>query len=285
MKRYLRHNDYYDTEEGYIPEELYIWIPPKYNIDGFGPLNQVVLQGEGKGSALIFFVPKEWNKSNSKSGWKTRLKDIGWTLKEDSKGLLSYFINLSGATPDRFLDFALRWGPMWRSVKHYEGSIPETFNTTPWIESVEEWRFKAKEIKILLEISSFIMNAEAAPQELLKILLPRKHENFMTVEKQKEWIMHYINIEMLDHRVKFYINWTGEAPELKIGSTLGFLSAVWFQLLQTITSQAICLCDGCGQVYAREGRKPAKGKKNYCNYCGIAAAKRDYARKRRQLKQ
>lgn len=171
---------------------------------------------------------------------------------------------------------------MWKQVSPFEGEIPESFDNAPWVESVEEWRLRAKEVKTILELASYIFKEEIAPQELWQKLLPTKYKNIVTIDDQKKGLMHYINLEMLRYNIKFYLNWKDSAPELKIGSTLGFLSAVLFQLLQAITNKTICLCDGCGQVYARGSRKPAKGKKNYCDCCGIAAAKRDYARKRRQ---
>lgn len=284
MNIIISHEDYYDTETGYIPEELFIWVPPKpKKITGFDtPLDQVILDGEG--TSLVFFVPRDWVNSNNKSEWKTRLKDIGWILKEDTSGLLTQFIRLAESPSTSFLDFAKRWGPLWRQASHFGGTIPESFDKAPWIESVEEWRLRAKEVKTILELASYILKEEIAPHELWQKLWPTEYKNIHTMDDQRKWLMHYINFEMLSYKIKFYINWENSTPELKIGSTLGFLSAVWFQLLQSITNKTICLCDGCRRVYARTGRKPARGKKNYCEYCGTAAAKRDYARKRKQGK-
>jgi hypothetical protein len=284
MNKPIRYDGYYDTEVGYIPEELFIWVPPKpLKVEGLDvPLERVLLDGDGASSALVFFVPKEWINGRSKSGWRTRLRDSGWSLKQDTAGLLNQFIRLVEAPTTSYLDFAKKWGPLWKQAEHFNVNIPDSYKEAPWIEPLEAWRLRAKEVKTVLEVASYIYKEELAPPELCQTLWPLEYENIVSIESQKEWLMYYINIEMLKHNIKFYINWLGQAPELKIGSTLGFLSAVWFQLLQTITSKAICLCDGCSQVYAREGRKPARGKQNYCAYCGTAAAKRDYASRKRQ---
>jgi hypothetical protein len=288
--------------KGYIPEELDIWIPPTFkSIEGL-TLQSVVLEGEGEGARLVFFVPRDWVIRNQKSGWKTRLKEIGWIKKEDTSKLLDQFIALSEATPDRFIAFAKKWGPLWKQSNQFaekENMLPKDYETAPWIEPIEIWRLHARLVNSVLNIASYLnqYSPEPAPLGCWKALFLRdenylsfiekavppletfKESRFDTIEKQKKELMNYINIEMLNHRVKFYIDWQGEVPELKIGSTLGFLSAVWFQLMQTITKQAICCCNGCGKVYVRNGRKPQAGRNNYCDICGIAGARSDYERR------
>jgi DNA-directed RNA polymerase subunit RPC12/RpoP len=49
---------------------------------------------------------------------------------------------------------------------------------------------------------------------------------------------------------------------------------------EPLESAKTYVCDGCGKAYVREGRKPAKGRKNFCPECGDKASKRLWARKK-----
>jgi DNA-directed RNA polymerase subunit RPC12/RpoP len=49
---------------------------------------------------------------------------------------------------------------------------------------------------------------------------------------------------------------------------------------EPLESAKTYVCDGCGKVYVREGRKPARGRNNFCPECGDKASKRLWARKK-----
>lgn len=71
--------------------------------------------------------------------------------------------------------------------------------------------------------------------------------------------------------------------ELTAGGTFGQLAV---QLAITIAgAHDIAICDGCRLSYAREGRRPQRGRKNYCSPCrdvGIPERNRKRAQRDRQ---
>ena len=61
--------------------------------------------------------------------------------------------------------------------------------------------------------------------------------------------------------------WWGEGrdkPTLSLGdNTFGLLAV---QLVSVLTqAHGIPICDGCGELYARPGRKPQAGRRNFCS--------------------
>jgi DNA-directed RNA polymerase subunit RPC12/RpoP len=54
----------------------------------------------------------------------------------------------------------------------------------------------------------------------------------------------------------------------------GVFGAIGLQLLQAITDNTLAICNGCGKPYSRPGRKPQKGRNNYCPNCGDTVASR-----------
>jgi hypothetical protein len=51
---------------------------------------------------------------------------------------------------------------------------------------------------------------------------------------------------------------------------LGFLRVVWLHIAQLACGvQVFWQCDGCGELYGRRGRRPQRGRRNYCEACGV----------------
>jgi hypothetical protein len=93
--------------------------------------------------------------------------------------------------------------------------------------------------------------------------------------------------------IRLGMQWeSGDKPVLKLSTGYSVWHATWLHVAQKLTGPySIQQCDGCGGPYAREGRRPQAGRKNFCPACrgtnadGEAmhrAAKKLYARSRRQ---
>jgi len=67
--------------------------------------------------------------------------------------------------------------------------------------------------------------------------------------------------------------WPESGPAIGfIGTTFGTLAA---QLMFVVSkSQALAVCSGCGQPYLRRGKKPQRGRRNFCPSCGEKTASR-----------
>lgn len=276
---------------GFVPEESGIWVPapilaPEYNLR----IEQVHIQNVGivGDPCLIFFVPDDWVVRGVKAGWKTRLKDKGWILKNDTRNLLGEFVKLADAKPDKYLQFARKWGPLWDQVREpFKESYtrePQPEKMAPWAESTEIWRIKAKEVKGFLDIAAYLHQGKPAPFDLWKSIPTGLEEQFKNdITRQRRWISLLLTHKISDeHQVWFHFDWSGEQPALQLTTKLGFIHSVWFQLLQAVSKMQVCVCDGCGKVYVREGRKPARGRNNFCPECGDKASKKLWAEKNKK---
>lgn len=303
-----------DSLVGYVPETFNIWVPPRQRVVEDTEIDSVLLEGEGCGKRLVFFVPKDWVTKNIKADWQTRLNSIGWTKKEDTSSLLDQFIELAEADPkktERFLEFARNWGPLWEQNPK-TGAALDQYNLAPWVESIEVWRLNAIEVKILIRIAALLHQNELAsindwktlyipPENLVIIALgdekgeefiekrntffdnKENDRSFYSLDKQREELMNYVNFKIIsEYGVKLFIIWRGEDPELIISPKLGFINAVWYQLIQAIARNNCYICSGCSKIYLRIGKRPKKGQKNYCVGCGSKASKKNYARKKRK---
>lgn len=78
--------------------------------------------------------------------------------------------------------------------------------------------------------------------------------------------------------------WSRSGPSIGLtGTTFGTLAV---QLMFAVgKSQAIAVCNGCGQPYMREGKKPQKGRRNFCPSCGSTVASRLRKRDKRAADQ
>ena len=296
MKKY-KYNDVlaYDEEgkeAGHIPEDLDIWVPPKSlfipSIDKL--IDTVSLEGKDENAELIFYVPKNWVLNNTVGG-VTKLYNMGWTKKKDASKLLQQFISLADKKSDQFLVFAKRWGPLWEQTNPQVLSniIPQKCSVAPWIESVGVWRDYSLIVRSFLDIAAFLFQDESAPSEKWHYLLklgsdgPDSLKAPDSLNDQRMLFSFYFNMHVYDeYDIRYSLNWSNKTPKIRLHSKKGFISSVWFQLLQAITQQTICLCDGCGSTYVRTGRRPKIGTNNYCNNCRgtknrhNAAAKRAY---------
>jgi len=86
-----------------------------------------------------------------------------------------------------------------------------------------------------------------------------------------------INEWLGDAGVALELNWTGNEPRLILTGGRAF-GALGVQLLLAVTANNLAVCDGCKLPYLREGRKPQKGRRNFCRTCGKKAAWKMQAR-------
>lgn len=246
---------------GAIPESAGIWVT-----------DRVFLQDMGDTPWLMFLVPGEW-RSGNKTGWKTRLKEIGWTRKPHDKTLLEEFIRLADSPPEKFLSFAKKWGPLWERIKLPYENLPDK-DEYLWPESIKVWNLKAKQVKSIVDIASLLCQEEPAPLKYWYWLGFRNEQSHWRkikgdISGQRYWLGLMITNLMgsANNNIRFEVNWTEENPRLELSTRLGFIHSVWFLLAQAVTKNNIYICDGCGKVYVREKRKPAKGRKNFCPDC------------------
>jgi len=232
---------------------------------------------------------------------ESALRETGWTKKENTTGLIDDFILLEpfsaseteeytdldktieaeriDNTKRNYLAFAKRWGPLWISDnpspadKYIYNGLP----VIPWVESIEVWSDFALKVKTALIIAILLNRGDPVRAETWHELHSSTDIEFEvpeSVEEQRKWFAWFLNMQTaIDYDVSYFLDWTNDKPKIGLRANTGFLSAVWFQLLQAVTMQTLTICDGCGKAYDRE-TKPKKGQNNYCKNCRRKAPKK-----------
>lgn len=294
--------------KGYIPEEFNVWVPPKritHDDQIIEPTKIIESEDETR---FVFLVPHNWaSKTKSNNNMQpfrsSALKQIGWERKENTTGLLDDFLllepflaseieeytDLDPVTEAKrvdnvkrsYLEFAKKWGPLWISdnPSPSEKYIYKGLPFVPWVESIEVWSDYALKVKTALIIAILLNRGDSVRAETWHELYSSSGIEFEVpenVEEQRKWFAWFFNMQIFnDHEVSYCLDWSRGKPEIRYYTKTGFLSAVWFQLLQAITLRTLCLCDGCRKAYDRES-KPKKGQNNYCKNCRNKAPKNDY---------
>ena len=288
------------NEIGVVPEVFEIWVPPKTVVIPCinEPVDAVVSEVKGEDADLIFYVPKQCVMQNFSYG-KSCLSENSWTRPKNSMPLED-FIELSNAEPETVLYFAKRWGPLWRQkiISVTANSIPEECGVAPWVESIKDWKDEACRVKELLDISAIICHGKVAPKEkceaLIRLQENKQNRNFeieydnqeecevlsqadtslddlTTIEGQRELLQHILNMIIVnEYDIRYGLDWSQELPKVVLNTKVGFIHAVWYQLLQSITQGNYYICDYCGTTYRRTLKKPKKGQNNYCDECRIS---------------
>ncbi|MFH0802635.1 MAG: hypothetical protein V2A78_09680 [bacterium] len=116
----------------------------------------------------------------------------GWEVHEYSPSidLLSPFLKLENASPQRIRDFASKWGPLWHCYNHtwciFTPEYFEEISRVHWfrrqgpdgylIEPVFLWRFWAQKIKAVLDVAELLRKSD-------------KEAAFLSLRKQEKDIM------------------------------------------------------------------------------------------------
>jgi hypothetical protein len=179
-----------------------IWVPPEVALEDRHPWASL-RYGENLTPTLVYPVPENWPLVVIDVRWPPvvinadilELKDIGWTARGETAGLLEDFLRLARndetqhtldeKTMEAVRTFAKTWGPLWRCTndrhwdchwtsystavqKYYNGIIGELsnrelsqFEPSPfcsWVpqEEVLEFVRKANEAKAVLDLAAHI---------------------------------------------------------------------------------------------------------------------------------
>jgi predicted RNA-binding Zn-ribbon protein involved in translation (DUF1610 family) len=238
------------------------------------------------------------------------LPRYGWKEKNDATGVLSDFLRLTNGNPNDVKKFVLKWGPMWLCREHSNciWGVSASIDVLPtrrcaWfpIEPIAIFQQEAKRVFAALELFHLLWKENAEPvvdKGLIHLWLDLGTQYVFRVfgpgpiEKKKQTRLRYQKYTLLS-KINSYLSTPGGAgvgincdvdsyPTLKISTGWGFISAVWLEVAATITQvRNVFECDGCHKTYIRKSRKPREGESNYCPNCGVRAAKRKWARQKK----
>ena len=187
----------------------------------------------------------------------------------DTKGMLDAFVSIQGEQDVE--KFARRYGVL--DLCEHDIPVIERHPCRPrgspglcW-EPAEVWIRMAKEARAVLNLASWINQdnppAESDWSDISSIeFFPEKPRS---AEEMKGRLYAVVNewLSLGSPRVTF-------SPEDQ-GSVFGFgggvVAVIAVQLMLAVSnSQRLAVCYGCGHPYTR-GRKPQRGRKNYCLTC------------------
>ncbi|MGQ9532560.1 MAG: hypothetical protein ACUVTQ_07120 [Desulfotomaculales bacterium] len=239
-------------EELFLPEQWGVFVPPEVRMEGsflvYSPWPEGEdLQGlpaERIGSVRVHFVIP-WLLKN------------GWRRREKTERLLAGFLALPELTPetaDKYAAFARRYGPLWQQGILAGGRQP-----------LSAWGHTRREIVAAFNIAAALKEGKATrAQDWADIGYPG--EEGRPPELQRRVLAAIITQKL--EGIKLELTWDA-AVKITINTGLGFLNVAWLQVAQMISGRfSLCVCDGCGRLYVRMGRKPQRGRYNFCPECG-----------------
>jgi len=185
-------------------------------------------------------------------------------------------------TIDQVVTFVKTWGPLWlcRTLKHFghkRTCFWEPQQSVYWGGTASLCSWSPVE-----EVYAFIREAQQAEKTVEAISELRRGN---LDEKAQLELKDKIENRLARHgHLQVEVNWSAHRtqPKWLLLSKIGFIHTVWMEIFQLLCNvKALFQCDGCGYPYVRESRKPKAGQHQYCPTCGVRAAQRDHARRKR----
>lgn len=265
----------------FIPEQTGIYVPP--DVEAISePLtagNSFNLPNDTLKSLILHFPPIPdnphiYNNRNHLLYW---LQQNGWEKAEGTniEKMFNKFLKLSEGSPyhpntiERIKEFALRYGPLWEGGYYPQGRKPAYYKRGNWYgyENVPQWYEKAKELDAAFEVAMCLLENKKASEEKW-LHLKYEDASEYEIEMQRQLLCGIINTKLKQY-VTLQTMWEKNGFKVHIDTGLGFLGTLWLNIAQILTKKLmLCICDGCGRPYIRTGRKPQKGRRNFCGDCG-----------------
>jgi hypothetical protein len=284
-----------------------LWVSPDARLTAVRPDGRIKQYGDNEITPVIVYpIPENWHLPITKVNMND-LRGVGWHTKSDSAGLVNAFVRLAkdNITQEVLTEveaFVLKWGPLWicRSpeVEHldchwsYEGVVYRPKSPCIWlpVEEVPEFVRKARQAKAVLDAASLLQTDQSVPKLLWRRMGWDGMEAEFDLSTQRYLVTSTINHYLISPGGStHWMTWDqADQPRLHLASGKGFISAVWTAIAQLLCqAKGIYHCDECGMFYVREGRRPQRGRQNYCSRCGMdngykASKRRSWRRSQRR---
>ena len=215
--------------------------------------------------------------------------------------MLNEFVQLGQADSDAILAFAKRWGVLRVCEEHLLPQGHESVSRVTsacstlggmdgeWYhgyEPVYVWQLLARQARALLDIASAVHQGKVASHEDWSPIFenpvvcelpaidetPRRQATSLRDERAR--VRSVVNEWLYTGGVVPALEWRRETPDVELQSN-GLFGALAIQLLMAIgRTEKLFICTSCGVPYVPK-RRPARGRRHYCENCGRRAAVRD----------
>ncbi len=212
------------------------------------------------------------------------------------ENLLDDFIKLDGAAPEEILAFAQERGVLYYCPEHWQIDCPSWGCPSRNSEPLWVWYGLVKKVRALLKIAGAIrQDLPGDEQDWLDIFRdvglqfteqPAGRPPAADISWEKQNLVYEVSDLLELASVGIKLTWEGERTNVNLAGK-GLLGALSVQLAFAVGATAgVSVCTGCGRPYL-PNRKPAIGRRNYCDQCresGIPHryASREYMRRRRE---
>jgi hypothetical protein len=210
------------------------------------------------------------------------------------KKLLLHFLRLHTAGTEKVLDFAKRWG----CLALCEHGLPATHNASCTVclrEPVNQWRALSRQAASILRIRDTLsLEQRPAPDDWKLALsfaaLAGKRRAKADLDDSSPLLYRGFNQNELGQCVQAWLDaarigprltWSNRERRYRVSfSPLRFwypnlFSHLAMELMLAVADVGrLAVCFGCGREYAPSKRRPAEGRRNFCESCGRKAAVR-----------
>lgn len=275
----------------YVGESHSIFVPPRIEIT-----DAVTHRGAVK-RKVVYPIPLELKPVAFGKGMTFFFHEAGWRRKIRTEGLITDIGEAMDGTEDDLKRFILKWGPLWNCSTHTDLTrnrhcfwrfhsweewhlVGESRCEWAAEESVEEFHFRLRELWAAFEIAARLLDGRPAPTEYFK-MLPIPLNTGKSIPRQRFALSKSISWYLaVAGGPRIQVQWTRGKAEISISTGLGFFRSAWMQAAQLISGvKGIYWCNGCKKAFIPTGRRPPRGKNNFCAKCGKQAAKNEWALK------
>ncbi len=209
-------------------------------------------------------------------------------------GMLDRFIRIEDG--DDVVAFARRYGVLEICRHRLPSShVPSGCVPHPSADPLDRWLFWSRQARTLLEIATLLQDEKPGTRELwertfeeqrggarwarYELLLQKISRD---VEGSRLYLTSLVNEWLRLGNVRLGFVWATERPELPTLSA-GTFGLLGVQLALAIARADFRVCDGCGRRYARTGRAPQRGRKNFCPECAETTANKLRQKRLREM--
>lgn len=181
--------------------------------------------------------------------------------------------------------FATKWGPLWicRTSDHGRCQLRDLWswvgegNACLWA-PVEEvyafWQF-AWEVNAVLKIVESLCQGQIVSSDLSTRLrfCADGFAQYPTLDTQRDFLAMEVSLQLNQPRggPSLEMAWEGQdtlRPSLHVSTPLGVRHTTWMQVAQVLCRAfSLGQCDKCGSPYVRRGRRPQRGRQQFCPEC------------------